>query len=421
MRSPRHWGAHIGHGQAIGARFPAPPPTLHQEERPVVPGVHRSPARICERHLDRPRVVSIVSVQVHEWADDLENRWRPTDLPAVGRIALRSGFPARQLRAGPYGSHCTTERAMKVDQYDLGRLTDFDFELVCKDIFEETLGLALEVFAPGADEGVDLRHLAPSDHAVVIQCKHWARAGRNALLRHMKNNELTKVQRLSPGRYILATTAELNKNAKDKIYKDFSPYMISPSDCFGVHEVSSILNNNGQIVRKHLRLWLNSTAVLQSLLNKEIIVRSESLADEVRETLRVYVNNGSHDFARTLLDEQNLCIIAGVPGIGKTTLAQVLVAEHVAVGYELIEVSEDIEEANRLWDDVNAQIFYYDDFLGQTSLADKLHKNEDSRLLKFMRRISAKSNKKLVMTTREYILAQAKQRYERLELQNFRR
>ncbi|HEX4394418.1 MAG TPA: restriction endonuclease, partial [Mycobacterium sp.] len=81
-----------------------------------------------------------------------------------------------------------------MDTFDLARLTDFDFELVCKDLFGEILHFNLEVFGPGADGGVDLRHMSVStDKSTIIQCKHWVRSGRAALIRHMERSELPKV------------------------------------------------------------------------------------------------------------------------------------------------------------------------------------------------------------------------------------
>jgi hypothetical protein len=141
-----------------------------------------------------------------------------------------------------------------VDAFDLGRLTDFDFELLCKDIFEDLLKVRLEIFSPGRDDGVDLRHMKDGQNAVIVQCKHWSRSGRATLIRHVEKKEAPKVKRLAPDRYILATTAELTKPGKDRLSKALSPYMVSPGDCFGSHDIISILSSRPEIVRRHLRL-----------------------------------------------------------------------------------------------------------------------------------------------------------------------
>ncbi|MET9801811.1 restriction endonuclease [Streptomyces sp. NPDC006368] len=306
-----------------------------------------------------------------------------------------------------------------METFDLSRLTDFDFEAVCKDLFEEELGVRLELFAAGADGGVDLRHLSSAGESLVVQCKHWHRSGRAKLIEHVENTEAAKVAKLKPQRYILATSASLTKGAKDKLFEILQPYVKTPSDIYGKEEIDALLRKRDHIVRRHLRLWLTSASVLNSLLAKNVVTRSQALAEEFDGTLRTYAVNPSYDRALELLESRHVCVIAGIPGIGKTTLSQVLSAHYMAMGYELVEISEDSDEANHLWNDELNQVYYYDDFLGQTTFDEKLAKNEDSRLLSLMKRVSRSPNKRFILTTREYILAQARQRYERLDRHSF--
>ncbi|MBB5808204.1 DNA polymerase III delta prime subunit [Saccharothrix ecbatanensis] len=299
-----------------------------------------------------------------------------------------------------------------MDSFELGRLTDFDFEAVCHDLFEEILNVRLELFSPGADDGVDLRHYTAVGGKLVIQCKHWIRSGRSALKRHMRDVELVKIDSLAPDRYILVTSAELTKKFKDDLFQLLKPHVAEPGDIYGLHDIEAELRKRPELVRKHLRLWLSSTAVLQALLNKSVLVRSGFLREELEESLRVYAPSKGFHTAQELLESYGVCIIAGPPGVGKTILAKVLSAAYVANGYEIVEVSSDVEELFQSWDEDVPQVFYYDDFLGQTTLEDKLHKNEASRLVAAMRKVSRSPNKRFILTTREYILVQARQRYE---------
>ncbi|MGZ3101430.1 nSTAND3 domain-containing NTPase [Streptomyces sp. H72] len=306
-----------------------------------------------------------------------------------------------------------------METFDLGRLTDFDFEAVCKDLFELEFGVRLEIFTPGPDGGVDLRHLKGEDPALVVQCKHFHRSGRAKLLNHIQKVEAPKLRKLKPGRYVLATSVELSRDSKDKLYEALKPFVQSPSDIYGKDEIDALLRKHDQVVKRHLRLWLTSASVLNSLLSKSIVTRSQDLADRVDETLRTYADNGSRDAALHLLEDRHVCVIAGAPGVGKTTLSHVLCAHYLSHGYELVEISEDVEEANALWNAGVPQLFYYDDFLGQTAIDEKLGKNEDGRLISLMQRVARTPNKRFLLTTREYILAQAKQRYERLDRHRF--
>src|SRR5262249_24595766 len=64
------------------------------------------------------------------------------------------------------------------------------------------------------------------------------------------------------------------------------------------------------------------------------------------------------------------------------------------------------------------QVVYYDDFLGQVSSGEKLAKNEDEAILQLLRAIQHNTSKRLILTTREYILAQAKRIHEKLARAN---
>jgi len=63
---------------------------------------------------------------------------------------------------------------------------------------------------------------------------------------------------------------------------------------------------------------------------------------------------------------------------------------------------------------IKAQIFLFDDFLGRNFLEDKLSTNEEERIIRFIERIKESKNKILILTTREYILNQAKMKYDLL-------
>lgn len=306
-----------------------------------------------------------------------------------------------------------------LETFELSRLTDFDFEAVCKDVFEEEFGVSLEIFTSGADGGVDLRHTEPDGTSLVIQCKHWHRSTRAKLVEYVTKVEAAKVARLNPARYVLATSLTLTKGAKDKLFTALQPYALSPNDIYGKDEIDALLRKHGHVVRRHLRLWLTSASVLNALLAKNIVTRSQALVRDLEQTLLTYAENPSYTKALDILERRRVCVIAGIPGIGKTTLAHILCAQYLKDGYELVEISEDAEEANRIWDDDTKQVYYYDDFLGQTTLQEKLGKNEDGRLLSLMGRVARDPSKRLILTTREYILAQAKQRYEKLDRHSF--
>ena len=165
----------------------------------------------------------------------------------------------------------------------------------------------------------------------------------------------------------------------------------------------------------HIKLWLTSTEVLDALLNSDIFNRSEDVLEQAKQQLRLWVPNPSYARAREILDANRVCVISGPPGIGKTMLANVLSVGYASRGYQLVAISDDIEEGDRAWRSNIRQVFLYDDFLGHVTYGElRLRKNEQSRLAQFMERVRRSDNKRFILTTREYILSEALNRYERL-------
>jgi hypothetical protein len=69
----------------------------------------------------------------------------------------------------------------------------------------------------------------------------------------------------------------------------------------------------------------------------------------------------------------------------------------------------------RAYNQDQRQLFYYDDFLGLTSLTEKLGKNEDQELIRLIRTCGRRPrSKRLILTTRNYLLAQAIEQHELL-------
>lgn len=307
-----------------------------------------------------------------------------------------------------------------MDSFELGRLTDHDFEEVCRDLFTELLGVPLEIFPRGRDRGVDLRHDPEGGPCTIVQCKHWYRSGRAKLLAHLADEEVPKVASLKPDRYVLATTVGLTVDAKEKLRTAFAPHIRSTEDIHGVDDIVAALRERPQLVERHFRLWLSGTAALGALLHKGPLLRSDWLRRELAKVAQTFVPHEGFARARQLLDEQHVCIVTGIPGVGKTTVARMLAAWRMGHGWEVHEVSQDIDEVTELWRDDVPQLFLYDDFLGQTTLLPQFGKNEDTRLLSVMRAIRDAPDKALVMTTRDYILEEARRKHDRLAAEDVR-
>lgn len=157
---------------------------------------------------------------------------------------------------------------------------------------------------------------------------------------------------------------------------------------------------------------MSSTSIMNKLLHASVSNRSNFLTNNIKEDIKLFVQNKSFFDAVKILNENNFVIISGNPGVGKSTLAKMLVYQYIAEDFEVVEISEDIEEAYNVWVDEKKQVFFYDDFLGSNFFEQSIAKNEDKRLYSFMERVKRSNDKKLIMTTREYILNQARYKFE---------
>lgn len=303
--------------------------------------------------------------------------------------------------------------------YDFDTLSPWEFEQLARDLLREELGLDFESFKDGKDQGIDLRYSEEKTNRIIVQCKNYSGSTFSNLKSNLKNIELSKIRNLNPDRYILVTSLGLTPRNKNEIAEILGDYLLSYSDIVTRQTLNSWLKRNPKIERDCISLWAGSTAVLERVFHSGIFNYAQAQMDDLRTRLQYYVKTPSFYEAKNILKEQRYCIIAGIPGIGKTTLAEILLIDYMRDGYEPIKISSDIEEAFDVYDPNTKRIYYYDDFLGQTGLDQKLNKNEEQRILDFCRLIKKSKKSLFVLTTREYILNQAKKTYEKLSNSNF--
>ncbi|GAB3027527.1 nSTAND3 domain-containing NTPase [Spirosoma pulveris] len=299
--------------------------------------------------------------------------------------------------------------------YDFLNLSPTEFEDISKDLLQKKLSIVLESFTIGRDNGIDLRYISLSDK-IIIQCKRYNSF--TSLLSNLKK-EKKKLTGLKPDRYIITTSVGLTPNQKEVLFKLFKPYILTESDIIGKEDLNNLLALYPEIERNHFKLWLSSVNILEKILKSKIYNLATFEEKDINDTIKLYVGNESFSQALNIIKEKNYVIISGIPGIGKTTLARVLIYHFLSNGYEeFIYLSDSINDAYSVYNDNKKQVFLFDDFLGSNFLENKLSLNEDNRIIKFINQISKSKNKVLILTTREYILAQAKQKYEKIDNSN---
>lgn len=300
--------------------------------------------------------------------------------------------------------------------YLWSNLSDHDFESLVRDLLQEKLGLDLESFTKGRDQGIDLRAVHADDGAIVVQAKHFVGSRASDLVSSMKR-ERVKLQKLAckPRRYILVTSLGLTPANKSTLASILAPYLQQEADIIGQDDLENFLAKFPKVENRHFKLWLANGDRLTAIENAVVLNRSGLTKGDLMARARLFVPHPALGAAREMLNHNHACIISGRAGVGKTTLAKMLILTYLADGFEFYDVSSNIDEATRSLSPASRQIFLYDDFLGRTNLSPGLTKNEDSRLLQLMDHIKNTENKRIILTTREYILQASKLKFDRLD------
>jgi hypothetical protein len=189
-----------------------------------------------------------------------------------------------------------------------------------------------------------------------------------------------------------------------------SPYVQTTHDIFGAGDMNNLLGLHSEIETQHFKLWMTNTAVLQRVLHNAEKVQTEFDVERVRRAIPLYVQTSNYSRAMRILEEHKVVIISGVPGVGKTTLADMILFAHLESSYHPAVIRSEIAEGRRCFNEESRQIFYFDDFLGDTFLGNRvdfLAKKEDSSILNFMDMVSHSKHSRFVLTTREHILRHA--------------
>lgn len=296
--------------------------------------------------------------------------------------------------------------------FDLSNLNDYEFEILCKDIMQDILEEELFTFSRGVDAGVDICDKA-NPPTIIIQAKHYAGSTYSQLKSSLKK-DVTKIQRHNPKKYFVCTSQSLTRKNKQEIIEMFNEFMFDISHVIDKNDINSFLEDeqNKDIVVKNYKLWLCASNVLSLVNNQNIFIDCSELMLDIEEQIKLFVETQAYHDSIKRLRQDNIIIIIGAPGVGKSTLSKMLLLYYADKNYKVRYVTNNnISEIKRSLNKIpnKKEIVLLDDFLGQHYLNLKdSQPNELKTLISFVTR---SKSKKLILNSRVTILNEASQAY----------
>ncbi len=292
--------------------------------------------------------------------------------------------------------------------YNLANLNDYEFEMLCKDIMEVKLQVKLHRFKRGKDQGIDLRD-SDEDLKYMIQVKHFNDSSYSDLKRNIMK-EVPNVKNNNPKNYYICVSKELTPKRRKEIFLMFKDYMKDLSNIIDKTDIDDFLakEENKDIVQKNYKLWLCSSNVLTLIQNKNVFIDCEEILNEINDYAKLFVNTKAYFDCCNSLIKNNLIIIVGNPGVGKSTISKMLLLYFASKDFAVRYTSDNnIKDIKKILcsDPAKKEIVLLDDFLGQhyLNISDK-EPNELKALISY---IEKNPNKKLILNSRITIINEA--------------
>jgi DNA polymerase III delta prime subunit len=295
--------------------------------------------------------------------------------------------------------------------YTFQNLSPADFEDLVRDLIGRELGIRFETFGPGPDDAMDGRH-ASNGKSTILQAKHYPRSTVSHLKTTMRR-EKAAIAKLKPRRHILAISRDLSPKNKAELAKIIGRPLRRSGDILSRGDLNGLLRKFPDVEKATIKLWLSSAAMLERIVRAAADTFTAISRAEFEEKVKVYAQNPSFEDARQKLESTHVIIIAGPPGVGKTTLAEMLVYAYLGEEWEFVAIRS-LDDGYAKIVDKKKQVFFFNDFLGQVALDTQALAHNDSELARFIKRVRSSPNARFILTTRATIFEEARKVSEHL-------
>lgn len=295
-------------------------------------------------------------------------------------------------------------------------LNDNEFEDLCEDVMSKKLGVKLRKFAPGKDGGIDLVDSVSSKN-IMVQVKHYISTSVSGLISSLKK-ELPKIKKQNPKQYYVCCSKALTPQNVQEIYEIFKDYMDSDANIISIIEIEEFLQKpeNIDVLKKHYKLWIDSTNILQDILTNNICIDCESLMYDIEKEVKFFVKTSAYEVALNCLSNNRVLFIVGEPGVGKTTTSKMLLLNYAVEGYKIRYTTDgtDISELKKALstNPEEKEIILLDDCFGQAYF--NMKETQGKELLSLIKHVCMCKNKLLILNSRVTIYQDARNKTPKL-------
>lgn len=130
-------------------------------------------------------------------------------------------------------------------------------------------------------------------------------------------------------------------------------------DILGRDDLNDILRLHKSVEEKHFKLWFSSSIAIEKLLQYKFVGRNNEFGEgEIKKRLRLFVSTKELQESIRILNQNKFLIITGEPGVGKTTLSEILIYKYLSKEHHLTVIYDDIREIEATLKDDDSKHFF---------------------------------------------------------------
>ena len=288
--------------------------------------------------------------------------------------------------------------------YDFSALSGIEFEQLVDKLLDGKTRV-VEQYAEGCDNGTD-GLVCDIPRGAHIQAKHYLKSGFSKLKNIIEHDEIPKIKNKGLVCYVLATSLNLSQGQAE-ILRTLIKCAVQEVVVLGSISISSLLDKDSATLKSTVKLWAANADVVRAVLSPSNMNCFYELQNRWEQLNKVFVETPDVKHVVDSLEKNHVAVIAGEPGVGKTTLAEYVCLLYYKEGFDVHFFEGDFSHDDYdLCDSEKKIVFYFDDFLGSTYY-NCFSGKQDSSIVNFFKRISKEKNKRFILTSRTNIIQKA--------------